>query len=77
MSEEVILARLVLINDHLIELLKWAIENDKPDFAVNWYQIPKAFASILDEMGASNSKSLTSRKEDSRQEKSHLSEMKG
>ena len=34
MSDPVILARLVLINDHLIELLKWAIENDKPDCAV-------------------------------------------
>ncbi|MGZ9242403.1 MAG: hypothetical protein ACXW6K_18135 [Candidatus Binatia bacterium] len=41
MSGEVILARLVLINDHLIELLKWAVENDKPDFAVKLASIPK------------------------------------
>ena len=47
-----ILARLVLINDHLIEFLKWAIENDKPDFAVKLAPIPKAFASIIEEMGA-------------------------
>ena len=51
MSDAVNLARLVRINDQLIELLKWAMESDKLDCAVLLAPITRAFTSILAEMG--------------------------
>ena len=50
MSDAVILARLVLINDHLIGLLKWAMESEKLDCAALLAPITRAFASILADM---------------------------
>ena len=52
MSDALNLARLVRINDQLIELLKWEIENDKLDYAVRLAPITKAFTSVLAKMGA-------------------------
>ena len=52
MRDAVILAQLVQLNDHLIELLKWAIENEKLDYAVQLAPIRKAFTSVLAKMGA-------------------------
>ena len=52
MSDVLNLGRLVRINDHLIELLKWAVENEKLDYAVQLAPITKAFTSVLAKMGA-------------------------
>jgi hypothetical protein len=61
MRDEVILARLVRINDHLIEFLKWAVENNKLDCAVQLAPITRAFASVLADMGAQQLEVLTRR----------------
>ena len=36
MSDQMIRARLVLINDRLIELLKWAVEKPNQTAQCNW-----------------------------------------
>ena len=59
MSDEVNLGRLVRINDHLIELLKWAIKSDKLDCAAQLAPITRAFASILADMAAKQFEFLT------------------
>ena len=61
MSDAVNLARLVRINDQLIELLKWAMESDKLDCAVLLAPITRAFTSILADMGAKELEVLTRR----------------
>ena len=52
MRDVVNLGRLVQLNDHLIELLRWAVANNKPDYAVQLAPITKAFTSVLAKMGA-------------------------
>ncbi len=61
MSDAVNLARLVQLNGHLIELLKWAIGSKKLGCAVLLAPITKAFASILADMGAKQLEVLTRR----------------
>ncbi len=52
MRDAVNLARLVQLNDHLIELLRWAMETDKLDYAAQLAPITRGFASILADMAA-------------------------
>ncbi len=59
MSDAVNLARLVQLNDHLIELLRWAMESDKLDYAAQLVPITRGFASILADMGAKQLEVLT------------------
>ena len=61
MTDELILARLVGINDLLIELLRWAIANNELDCAVQLAPITKGFSSILAEMGAKQLEALERR----------------
>ena len=52
MSDAVNLARLMRINDQLIEFLKWAMESEKLDCAALLAPITRDFTSILADMGA-------------------------
>ena len=61
MRDAVNLARLVGINDLLIELLKWAIANNELDCAVQLAPITKGFSSILAEMGTKQLEALERR----------------